>query len=213
MQAHNPKNERIKRAYFEYAKEALGYSEQTIDATAAALARFERFTKFAEFKDFRKDQAIDFKEYLSSQKGPRGEGGLSKATILSTVNVLKTFVRWLSREPGYKHKIRWGDADYFNLTRNDVAIAKASREKRFPTVEQVRRVIEIMPQGTEIEMRDRAIIAFTLMTAARVGAIASLQLIHADPENGVVYQDARQVNTKFRKSFPTYFMPVGEEVH
>jgi site-specific recombinase XerD len=67
MQQHHPKNERIKRDYFEYMKEARGHSEQSIDAIAAALDRFERFTKFADFRDFRKDQAIDFKEHLSSQ--------------------------------------------------------------------------------------------------------------------------------------------------
>jgi len=29
---------------------------------------------------------------------------------------------------------------------------------------------------------------------------------------GSVFQDAREVNTKFSKSFTTYFFPVGSEV-
>lgn len=212
MQTHHPKNERIKRAYFEYMKEALGYNEQTIDTVAAALGRFERFTKFADFKDFRKDQAIDFKEHLYGQKNARTQEGLSKATVFSTVNALKAFVRWLSREPGYKQKIKWRDAEYFTLGRGDAAIAKASRKKRFPTVEQVLRVIEKMPHASEIEKRDRAIVAFTLMTGARVAAISSMRLGDADLADGKVDQDARHVRTKFRKSFPTYFMRVGDDV-
>lgn len=36
-----------------------------------------------------------------------------------------------------------------------------------PTLEQVRHVIASMPEGTDIERRDRALMAFTLMTGAR----------------------------------------------
>jgi integrase len=212
MQQHHPKNERIKRDYFEYMKEARGHSEQSIDAVAAALDRFERFTKFADFRDFRKDQAIDFKEHLSAQVNSRTKQGLSKATILSTVNALKAFVRWLSREPGYKQKIKWRDAEYFTLGRGDTAIAKATREKRFPSLEQMRRVIGNMPHGSEVEKRDRAIVAFTLMTSARVAAIASMQLRDVDLADYRVDQDARHVNTKFRKSFSSYLLPVGDKV-
>lgn len=37
---HNAENERIKRRYFAYLKEAKRYSEPTVDAVAKALARF-----------------------------------------------------------------------------------------------------------------------------------------------------------------------------
>jgi integrase/recombinase XerD len=212
MKLFHAGNERIKRVYLEDMKEAKGYSEQTIDAIATALARFERFTKFADVHDFKKDQAIDFKEHLSAQTNARTRERLSKATIFSTVNALRGFVQWLSREPGYKRRIKWRDADYFTLARGDAAIARASRERRFPTVEQVRHVIDKMPHVTEAEMRDRAIVALTLMTGARVAAIASMRLMHADLAGGKVDQNAKHVNTKFRKTFPTFFMQVGEDV-
>ena len=35
---HNPENERIKRSYFLYLKEARRLSEHSVDAAAAALA-------------------------------------------------------------------------------------------------------------------------------------------------------------------------------
>jgi hypothetical protein len=41
MTNHNPANERIKRQYFAYLAEAQGYSEQSIDSVAKAIARFE----------------------------------------------------------------------------------------------------------------------------------------------------------------------------
>ena len=44
------------------------------------------------------------------------------------------------------------------------------------------------------------------------GALASMKLKHVDLATGSVFQDAREVQTKFSKSFTTYFFPVGSEV-
>ena len=46
---HNPENERIKRAYFVYLKEARRLGEHSVDCAAAALAKFEDYTKFRDF--------------------------------------------------------------------------------------------------------------------------------------------------------------------
>ena len=69
-----------------------------------------------------------------------------------------------------------------------------------------------MPWVTEIERRNRALVAFTLPMAARDSAIASMKLKHVDLASGSVYQDAREVETKFSKTFTTFFFPVGEEI-
>jgi integrase/recombinase XerD len=81
-----------------------------------------------------------------------------------------------------------------------------------PTLEQIRHVIESMPAITDIELRDRALIAFTILTGARDGAIASFKLRHIDIVQGTVDQDAREVRTKFAKSFVTTFFPVGDDI-
>ena len=69
-----------------------------------------------------------------------------------------------------------------------------------------------MPSGTEIERRNRALIAFTLLTGARDSAIASMRLKHVDLVAGSVDQDAREVKTKFSKTYITFFFPVGDEI-
>ena len=66
-----------------------------------------------------------------------------------------------------------------------------------------------MPATTDIERRDRALIAFTILTGARDGAIASFKLRHIDIAEGKIDQDAREVRTKFSKSFVTSFLPGG----
>src|SRR5262249_32676530 len=91
-------------------------------------------------------------------------------------------------------------------------VARARREQRVPTLEQIRHILTMMPAGSEIERRNRALIAFTVLTGARDGAIASLKLKHIDIAEGKVNQDAREVKTKFSKTFTTYFFPVGEDV-
>ena len=49
MKKHNPANERIKRKYFAFLKEAKRHSEQTVDAAAKALNRFEVYNKYRDF--------------------------------------------------------------------------------------------------------------------------------------------------------------------
>jgi integrase len=212
MKTHDPQNERIKRAYFMYLTEAKGFSEATLDAVAKALNRFETYTKFRDFQAFHIEQAKGFKAYLADQTSVRTKDRLSKATLYATLTVLKRFFIWLAGQPGYKSKISYSDAEYFNLSAKETRIAKAHRDARVATLEQIRHVIQTMPAGTEIERRDRALVAFTALTGARDGAIASLKLKHIDIDQGWVDQDAREVKTKSSKSFTTWFFPVGDHI-
>ena len=50
----NPKNERVKRTYRIYLKEARQLDEQSIDAIDKAMDRFETYTKRRDFRDYRK---------------------------------------------------------------------------------------------------------------------------------------------------------------
>jgi integrase len=212
MRTYNPQNERIKRAYFTYLAEAKGFSEPTLDGVAKALSRFETYTKFRDFKAFHIEQAKGFKVSLAEQTSARTNDRLSKATLYGTLTALKRFFIWLAGQPGYKSRIAYSDAEYFNLSAKETRIAKAHRDARVPTLEQIRHVIRTMPAATEIERRDRALVAFTILTGARDGAIASLKLKHIDIVEGRVDQDARQVKTKFSKSFTTWFFPVGDDI-
>jgi integrase len=212
MTSHNAINERIKRLYFAYLFEAQGHSEQTIDAVAKAIARFEAYTRHKDFKSFHIEQAKGFKHDLATQRGRRSGEPLSKATLYATLTALKRFFVWLAGQPGYKSRISYSDAEYLNLSAKETRIAKATRPARIPTLDQIRHVIHNMPATTDIERRDRAVIAFTILTGARDGATASFKLKHIDIVEGKIDQDAREVQTKFSKSFATTFFPVGHEI-
>jgi site-specific recombinase XerD len=213
MKKHCAENERIKRRYFAFLKEAKRHSEPTVDAAAKALNRFEVYTKFRDFKAFHFQQAIAFKRHLAEQKGQQSGEKLSKATLHATLSQLKRFFQWLAWQPGYKSRLQYSDAEYFNLSDKDTRIATAQRQQKVPTLEQIEHVIRTMPAETDIERRNRALVAFTLLTGARDSAIASMKLKHVDLITNSVNQDAREVKTKFSKTFNTFFFPVGEEVH
>lgn len=210
MQKHNVNNVRSTKMYSLFLKEAKQLDDKTVDGVMKAINRFEEYTKFKDFKLFNFQQAVGFKKHLLARKSVTTNEPLSKATVHTTLRHLKVFFQWLALQNGYRSRITYSDTEYFNLSEKDARIAITKRKKPVPTVEQVCKVLEAMPCVTSVEMRDRALVAFTLLTGARDSAIASLKLKHIDLAEQSLYQDAREVNTKFSKTFTTYFFPVGE---
>lgn len=100
MAEHNANNERIKRQYFIYLREAKRHNEATVDAVAKALNRFELDTKFRDFKTFHFEQAVAFKKRLAEQRSKVTGEKLSKASLHATLADLKRFFQWLAGQPG-----------------------------------------------------------------------------------------------------------------
>ncbi|WP_245412145.1 hypothetical protein [Methylocella silvestris] len=211
MHKHHAQNERTKRRYFAYLEEARRMSKSSADQVAAAIALFETSTGYRDFRLFHIEQARKFKRQLADAINPATGKSLATATIYSRLMALKAFFKWLAREPGYK-RIAYSDADYFNPSNNDGRIAKAVRKRVAATHEQVCHVIAFMPSETDIEKRDRALVAFALLSGARNDAMASMSLRHVDVAQRTVFQDARQVHAKNRKTFTSNFFPVGADV-
>jgi len=107
----NPLNERIKRDYARHLKAARGKSVATFDAALKAVARFEDDTGGRDFKTFRREQAIAFKDRLTSTTGSRSGEVLSASTQAATLAALKDFFRWLACQPGFKSKIHVPDIE------------------------------------------------------------------------------------------------------
>lgn len=210
MPKYCPENERVKRDYAFFLQAASGKQDATIDAALRAIERFETSTGRKPFSKFHVEQARSFRAGLVDQTGRYGRP-LSVATIATTLKHLRNFFLWLSREPGFRSKLNANDANYFTPSDQDRRIAGARREGPVPSLEEVVHVLRVMPSRTVIDKRNRAIIAFTLLTGARDGALASFRLKHVNLNTGAVFQDGREVNTKRRKTFVTHFFPVGSE--
>ncbi len=208
----NAANERIKRAYLNWLQGSKGRHEASLDAVAKALERFDEYNKRKDFVKFHFEQALGFKARLIEQHNARTGAPLSASTIKSTLAALKAFFIWLSGEPGYRAKLKQSDAEYFNPLDNLARVAGAHRRRACPTLDQIRAVLAAMPTETEIEQRDRALIAFAILTGARDRAIVSFRLKHIDIEGRLLEQDAREVRTKRAKTFTTWFFPVGADI-
>lgn len=212
MRKHHPKNERIKRRYLLYLSEAKRMSDSSVDKVAAHIADFETFTGYRDFARFHIEQARRYKEHLRNRESAATGKLLAKATINSRLKALRAFHIWLADQPGYRRNVRYADAEYFNDSANDQRISRATRPKNVATLEQVKRAISLMPHSSEIEMRNRAIVAFALLSGARDNAIASMRIGLIDFEARTIFQDARLVRTKDAKSIFGPFFPVGEDV-
>lgn len=210
MKKRHIKNVRAVHEYCHFLKEAKSLCEASVDGITKAINRFEEYTNYKDFNKFHCQQAVGFKKYLIGQKNVVTDKPLSKATLHTTIRHLKTFFQYLSMQGNYKFSIKYSDAEYFNLSNKDTRIATAKRNKPVPKIEQIVQVLEAMPSTTNIEMRDRALVAFTLLTGARDSAIASVKIKHISLEEQALNQDAREVNTKYSKTFTTYFFPVGD---
>lgn len=212
MTRYNAENERIKRQYFDYQKEAMRKSDTTIHGIASALQRFEAYTGHKGFGSFTKEQAMGFKKHLAASTAVRDGQPLSKSTVQHTLSAIKEFFVWLSREPGYRNRINIHDADYLNYGEKEARAARARPLKTPPTLEQVRSAILAMPSGTDIERRDRAVFALAILTGMRDSALVSLRLKHIDIDRELVNQDPNMVRTKASKQIFTYFVPVGDDL-
>lgn len=212
MSKYNAKNERIKKEYFRYLAEAKGKSPATLDGIRKSLHRYEEYNSLKHFAPLHREQAIAFKKHLASQKALRSGEALSKSTVLHTLNHIKAFFEWLAYQPDNKRKIHLPDIAYFSLSDKETRIAKTPKYKRVPTLEQIRSVLAIMPTDSEIVLRNRAIIAFTILTGVRNSALISLKLRHVHLDEYLVVQDPSEVKTKFSKRIDAYFLPVGDDI-
>jgi site-specific recombinase XerD len=69
-----------------------------------------------------------------------------------------------------------------------------------------------MPHSTDVEKRDRALVACILLTGARVMAVTTLKLKHVRADRLGIDQRAEEVRTKFSRSYTTVFFPVGDDI-
>lgn len=184
MRKYHAANERVKRRYEQYLREAKGQDEKSIDKVRAALVKFEDCTKYKSFKAFHIDQARQFKDALSRAKNAHGKP-LSLATTDATLRLVKGFFHWLAGQQGFKKVVTYADVEYFNNNRNDARAAHAQRPVHFPTPKAAQHAFQGMATQTEVQRRNKAIFALVMITGARGAAVASLRLKHINLVDGV----------------------------
>ena len=204
----NEENERVKRAYLTYLRQAKGYATVSVDKAADALLRFENAIGMKSFKNISTEDAKRFKDVLEASKNSKTGNPLSAALRVNVLTSVKAFIHWLADRPGFKSRISHSDADYFAPTLKDARIAHTRRPIPHPSPEQVAHAFRLMPDASVIDRRNKALFALMILSGARIAAAASLTIGHVDLAAGNIFQDGRDMRTKFSKSFTTWFLPI-----
>lgn len=215
MSGYNPLNEQIKKQYEEALLHGKCLDEQTVRAAWNSINLFEKFTGHDDFKTFNADQAKAFKHWLEKQKNANGVL-LSISTARSHLNSIRAFFEWLAIHPHYIRKVDGRAVQFLRLSDNANRAARASKERTPPTLQEIETTLKAMPNGTDIEKRDLALVAFTIMTTARDKALISLKRKDVDLKQRTVWQNPKHVDTKRRKPINTRFvrpaMPFAEDI-
>lgn len=199
MQRVNAENERIKRQYFHRLKDAEGYSVATIDGASKAIALFEESSGFIDFKCFNHRRAVAFKKFLDQRKF-RGVP-IAARTKYSYLRIVKSFFTWLSDKQGFRRSISLDDVAYLTLDKKSAREALEPPSRVYPSLDHVLKLSDSISISTEIDLRDRALIAFTLLSGMRDKAIATLPFGSLDLRGLRVNQSPRLgVQTKFSKA-------------
>lgn len=197
----NLKNERLRLDWQEELER--DDSPSTVDHKLAALACFEEATDHQDFTQVTVEAVDDFIKFVSAKP-------TRSRTKVATVNSVKSFFQWMVMDERIKGKTARKPINAFRLKRSDRTASKARKARPIATIAQIEAAIMAMPKTTVIERRNRALIAFTIVSGARDGAIISMRVKHVDLINKQVHQDPNEVDTKAGKQINTWFFPVGE---
>jgi len=194
----NVKNERIKRRFSKHLKGPGRCCQSTIGYIEKAILLYEDFTQNADFNTFNSEKAEDFKAWLKARKY-RGKP-LSVCTYYTYLRYLRKFFSWLSFQDGYKSKIKTDMVGYLDTTEKEQRMATQSPPRDYPSQGYVINLTDSIKINSEIDQRDRALIAFAFLTGMRDKAIATLPLGCFDEEKLTISQNPKLgVETKFSK--------------
>jgi len=207
----NVKNERIKRRFFTWLKEADGCCDSTINNIEKSILVYEDFTKQADFTTFNPDRAIKFKKSLIKREY-RGQT-ISITTYYTYLRYLRKFFSWLSWQAGYKSKITPDIVSYLKISEKEERIATQYIPREYPALEYVVKLANSIQITSEIDLRDRALISFTLLSGMRDKAIVTLPLGCFDEESLTITQNPKKgVQTKFSKYIPSTLFQFNDKL-
>jgi integrase len=196
------KNERIKRKYIQWLREAEGLADSTILGYERAIALYDQFSANQDYASFSQNRATAFKNWLRSRG--KNSGDCSITTLYNRIRYVRSFFTWLAGQPGYKSRVKLDAVSYLTLGRKEARKAVALKPVEWPPLEHVKRLADSIDPATEIDRRDRALIAFLLLSGMRDQAVATLPLGCFDRSILTVFQDPKQgVSTKFSKTIVT----------
>ncbi len=203
----NPVNERMKYKYRIHLRRVGQRDEKTIMAALKNIRQFERFIKFSGFDAFNEAVADKYVQSLFARN-------LSLSFITDNLKVLRDFLKWLERQKSYRSKINYNHIDYLNISYNQRKTAKASEYQKAYKYEQLILMIRAMPEITDRQRRDKAMISLQALCALRISELRTVKIKSLIEEDGAyfIYVCPKNMKTKFAKTRMVVFVPLPEDI-
>lgn len=181
--------------------------EKTILAALKHIRDFEIFMNFSGFEKFN-DQVAD--KYIRSMFGHN----LGLSYIDGNLRALKDFLNWLERQRGYRSKIDYNHIEYLSISKNQRKTAKATEYQKAYKYKKIIQTIQDMPDETDKEKRDKAIVSLQALCTLRVSELRTVKIKSLIEEDGVyfIYVCPKNMHTKFAKTRYAVFVPLPDEI-
>jgi integrase/recombinase XerD len=204
---YNSENERTKYKYRQHLRRVGQKDEKTVLATLKHIRDFEIFISFEAYHVFSPDIAD---MYIQSMF----KAGLSLSYITDNIRALKDFLRWLERQHGCRSKINYNHIDYLNISRNQRKQAKAVEYQKAYKYEEIILTIRGMPDNTDKEKRDKAIISLQALCTLRISELQTVKIKNLIEESGqyFIYVCPKSMSVKNAKTRHAVFVPLPRDI-
>lgn len=214
---YTPANEIVKYRFFEELENSKdGKDPKTVNQFANAVHEFEVANDFRDFKQYNSDWAIQFKDHLNDKRNPQTGQEISKSLYFHYISFVRRFLEWLAENDKAYAKLKRRDIDFLHVTRNDKNKARVVGYQESHEVADVLATIRAMPQDTEIERRNKAMLSLFLLTTPRVSSLMHARVgrikYFRDYDIWAFIQDPRVQNTKYSTSITSFFIGRSEDI-
>jgi integrase len=213
---HNPDNEIIKYKFFERLENSKdGRDPETVNQFVNAVHEFEIATGFKDFRKYTSDWAIIFKDCLNDKTNQRTGKNISASLYLHYISHVRQFLKWIF-DNEKEYKLKQDDIDYMHVTRKEKTKARATNHPESHDIADILATIRKMPETTDIEIRNKAIMSLFLLTTPRISSLQEARLgrikYFKDYDCWVFLQDPRFQNTKGSKYITSFFIGEVEDI-
>jgi len=186
-------NEEMIRKYILCLINSKGLSKYTQRIFLRSIRKFNKVIEDKQYSKLTVNKIIQAKTVLATD--------LKERTFIMYMKQLQNFYEWLSKQKGFKDLS--DKVEYFNLSKKDKKLEYCSKQefKEYPTLDYVKELVNSIPNETDTDKRNRALISFLCLTGVRVDALVSLSMQCIDIDRLIVKQYPRfNTRTKFGKT-------------
>lgn len=214
---YNADNEVVKYNFLKHLEHTQdGKDQKTVKQFANAIFEFEFANGFKDFRKYNLDWAIAFKDHLNDKRNKQTGQNISKSYLLHYVSHVRQFLFWIQDNVKEYAKIKKTDIDYMHVRRNEKNQARATNLPDSHNITDIIATIRKMPEKTELEKRNKAIISLFVLTTPRISSLQEARLERIkymeDYKSWVFEQDPRLQSTKKAQCITSFFIGQVEDL-